>query len=275
MTEQPPPSAEALAAAAYALPIMWGDQLVHDVAVAFDRFAERVCEQRVSAETERCARIAVNCGSGIHGQFIAVQIRAPAERPAPAKTEWMVDPPRGSEWQMRVFDSKHAADIYAAACPPHTRIVERPAPPQQPIIAERLTLSAEQSEYLADLRRRETDYDPSTIIGGPRQKDSLRGVGVEQPTQETDRLGCGNRWLPIDSAPKDGSLIIISDGDVPAVGLWREADQKWIVEWDREPFEGPEPSIWCPLPNDNVVPSALASTGEQPDKEEDFGEGSV
>jgi hypothetical protein len=54
-----------------------------------------------------------------------------------SKTEWLVDPPRGSEWQMRVFDNRLEADRYAAICPPHTRVVEhctkanmteRPAP---------------------------------------------------------------------------------------------------------------------------------------------------
>src|SRR4051812_356384 len=95
------------------------DDFVNQTMEHINAYAERVCEQRVSAETERCATVAleqrgehtfskptmVSYAAGDRTPWdlacttIADAIRAPAQRPAPPKTEWMVDPPRGSEWQ--------------------------------------------------------------------------------------------------------------------------------------------------------------------------------
>lgn len=57
-----------------------------------------------------------------------------------------------------------------------------PAPPAQPThpIITTLTLTTEQANYLRDLRRRETNFDPSVVIGGPRPRDpwrTWRGLG--------------------------------------------------------------------------------------------------
>lgn len=39
-----------------------------------------------------------------------------------------------------------------------------------PTVIATLTLTTEQANYLSDLRRRETNFDPSVVIGGPRQR---------------------------------------------------------------------------------------------------------
>ena len=57
-----------------------------------------------------------------------------------------------------------------------------------------------------------------------------------------------SEWQPIETAPKDGSIIIISDGDTPVVGLWSVSLNCWIVEWDHAGFDEPPPSLWAPLP---------------------------
>lgn len=57
-------------------------------------------------------------------------------------------------------------------------------------------------------------------------------------------------WRPIETAPRDGTRIVIYDGDVPAVGLWSAGRESWIVDWDHAPYGDPAPSLWLPLPDD-------------------------
>lgn len=60
------------------------------------------------------------------------------------------------------------------------------------------------------------------------------------------------QWRPIEEAPKDGSRLVLTDGDVPVVGLWRSHDEQWIVDWDHEPYQGTPRETpathWMPLP---------------------------
>jgi hypothetical protein len=83
MTEQPPASEEALRFAARHS----ADEItIYEMALDIDA----ICEQRVSAETERCAQIAHRHRPAVAGwaldatETIEREIRAPAERPAPA-----------------------------------------------------------------------------------------------------------------------------------------------------------------------------------------------
>lgn len=53
--------------------------------------------------------------------YACESVAAPA--PTAGKTEWLIDPPGGSGWSKGIFDNRAEAEEYAAACPPHTRIV--------------------------------------------------------------------------------------------------------------------------------------------------------
>lgn len=63
-----------------------------------------------------------------------------------------------------------------------------------------------------------------------------------------------SRWRLIETAPKDGTRIVISDGDVPAVGLWSAITECWVVDWDHEKYDDPAPTAWCPLPEPPSCP---------------------
>lgn len=75
------------------------------------------------------------------------------------------------------------------------------------------------------------------------------------------------RWRPIETAPKDGTDIMLSNGVAVSVGHWfheeggirehRDLDGRYIGQDESEGFDGwidwgggmlPEPSCWMPLP---------------------------
>lgn len=72
-----------------------------------------------------------------------------------------------------------------------------------------------------------------------------------------------SEWLPIESAPKDGTHILLFNKlwDDPLVGWWsinyRENEECWN-DWDGkigrdsdvyEPSKDHTPTHWCPLPD--------------------------
>lgn len=42
-------------------------------------------------------------------------------------------------------------------------------------------------------------------------------------------------WQPIETAPKNGESVVITDGFTCVVGHWHVADG-WLVSWDKSPF---------------------------------------
>lgn len=76
-----------------------------------------------------------------------------------------------------------------------------------------------------------------------------------------------SEWKPIETAPKDGTDILLSNGEVVAEGHWlvieggifehRDMDGRWIGQDERDDYEDwidwaggmlPSPTHWMPLP---------------------------
>lgn len=60
-------------------------------------------------------------------------------------------------------------------------------------------------------------------------------------------------WMPIESAPKDGTAILamLPDSDMPAIIHFRgpKANVTWRIAWDYSPLsEFSQPTHWMPLP---------------------------
>jgi hypothetical protein len=67
-------------------------------------------------------------------------------------------------------------------------------------------------------------------------------------------------WLPIETAPKDGTRVLLSDGTSVSIGSWGNAFSSWgwSNESAPEPTDGPgaipgywtePPTHWMPLPD--------------------------
>ena len=56
----------------------------------------------------------------------------------------------------------------------------------------------------------------------------------------------GARWLPIETAPRDGRALLVLAGrnGTPVVAM-RDADGAWHDAWSGDPI--PAPSHWAPL----------------------------
>lgn len=88
-------------------------------------------------------------------------------------------------------------------------------------------------------------------------------------------------WQPIETAPKDGTEILLTNGKTVAEGQWcdeepyireyRDADGRWIDQQESDGFEGwmdwsggmkPDPTHWMPLPPAPTM-SATPPAGER------------
>jgi hypothetical protein len=110
---------------------------------------------------------------------------------------------------------------------------------------------------------------------------------IEAVVEELDDIPTGTRlyagthmaWRPIETAPKDGTWILMTNGVDVAGGQWirdeggtteyRDEDGRYLGQDDRDDFEGwmdwmggiPRPTHWSPLP---APPAALSQkAGEQ------------
>ena len=58
-------------------------------------------------------------------------------------------------------------------------------------------------------------------------------------------------WQPIETAPKDGSKVLLTDGDRTEIAHWWGKAQEGFWEvWTCEPFyeDFKQPTHWMPLP---------------------------
>jgi hypothetical protein len=60
-------------------------------------------------------------------------------------------------------------------------------------------------------------------------------------------------WQPVETAPRDGHFIFLSDGHIMRIGFWCEATDRWI-DMIREEAKGPsdllfKPAFWQRLPS--------------------------
>lgn len=55
-------------------------------------------------------------------------------------------------------------------------------------------------------------------------------------------------WQPIETAPRDGTIILAYDGCSVQSITWRE--DRWVTDWDHDPTyeDGGSPTHWMPLP---------------------------
>ncbi len=65
---------------------------------------------------------------------------------------------------------------------------------------------------------------------------------------------CDGKWMYIKTAPRDGTCVLIIDGDteIPVVAFHQHG--QWLVRWDHEEFKGP--TYWFPLPDPPSVVNA-------------------
>lgn len=58
------------------------------------------------------------------------------------------------------------------------------------------------------------------------------------------------QWLPIDTAPKDGTDILLYDGDTMVICRWNERRKEWVDSWNQTEFETDVEPVthWMPLP---------------------------
>lgn len=76
-----------------------------------------------------------------------------------------------------------------------------------------------------------------------------------------------NTWEPIETAPKDGTEIILGfahEANIGPVALPRVRSGKWLQthgEWSIAYLRGNPPTHWMPLPKPPTAPDPASSIG--------------
>lgn len=97
------------------------------------------------------------------------------------------------------------------------------------------------------------NYTEDQEYHGDQERDRIKGdkaTGFDKEMEEYER---GNRWQPIETAPKDGTPLILFCDDVVGMGQYLLRD--W-TEWEGWQFMTPvklqvrafKPTHWMPLP---------------------------
>jgi hypothetical protein len=141
-----------------------------------------------------------------------------------------------------------------------------------------LTLDASEVQFLAARLRRLFNHFKYPLPEWAKDDKHLIGIaptciGAVLANLNADRAipspgkAEAERWQPIETAPKDGTEILLTNGKTVAEGQWcdeepyireyRDADGRWIDQQESDGFEGwmdwsggmkPDPTHWMPLP---------------------------
>lgn len=69
---------------------------------------------------------------------------------------------------------------------------------------------------------------------------------IEASMRELEQLRAERKWRPIETAPRDGSPVLVFDGEHYAVGYWApEIGEWWVSKKMRTTMLG---THWMPLP---------------------------
>lgn len=83
----------------------------------------------------------------------------------------------------------------------------------------------------------------------PGDEDVCKEVQAAQAALTAAKAG---GWLPIETAPKDGTAVLVSEGRFCSCVEWNEEFDWWAVDDNKlGPFRlrGAAPTHWQPLPN--------------------------
>lgn len=179
--------------------------------------------------------------------------------------------PQGDEAEMKKLahgDPVAWAKDYLAGCPDQILaptvgemaryILSRPAPLPVPISAE-----------VALLKRLEWSGHRGkcpVCLGWEVVKGAGECSGVHTKDCELDRLlrasPAETGWRPIESAPKDGTRILLSNGHIGRWAKWKTSKSpRWVMERRSNNDQWPDqnPTHWMPLP---APPSTAQQEGE-------------
>lgn len=86
-----------------------------------------------------------------------------------------------------------------------------------------------------------------TDIRTQMRRDRIRALEAENA-----RLRAEREWQPIETAPRDGTLLFLWNGKKMQRGFWDKVDCAWVLAFKtttrRKPVH-PAPTHWMPLPN--------------------------
>ena len=71
---------------------------------------------------------------------------------------------------------------------------------------------------------------------------------VTGPLYTTPQEPAVNAWLPIDSAPKDGTHVQLYRPEIQFTGYYGGADSGWRINAPGLPAMWPCPTLWMPIP---------------------------
>lgn len=101
-------------------------------------------------------------------------------------------------------------------------------------------------------------------IQGLSGKSHFDWLGFARAIEALVRAECAPQWRDIETAPKDGTVVLLAGCRKPVAAAWLEDEIDWwhVDDNKRGPFalRGPGPTHWMPLP---AAPGIAAPQGEQ------------
>jgi hypothetical protein len=152
-----------------------------------------------------------------------------------------------AQWQAKQDAEAEAAGMRDKALQAVTATMDTPAQAHQQVLkAEPATADATDRE------------NPATTspVGGPmgvgQAAAAAPSSGFRMPVLRADFRGLQMDWQPIETAPKDGTVVLLAGCRKPVAAAWLEDEiDYWHVDDNkRGPFalRGPGPTHWMPFP---------------------------